>query len=62
MKKKLKQFWNNCTKPQKYFLLFSGWLIGAVFYIFIENPLDTIFLFGGAICAYGIGRVMKGEW
>lgn len=62
MKKKLKQFWNDCTKPQKYFLLFSGWFIGAGLYIAINGPLDVIFLCWGAFCSYGIVRVMNGGW
>lgn len=62
MKMKLKQFWNNCTKGQKYFLLGTGWFIGAVCYVCMPSPIDLIFLIWGAFCGFGLGRVMGGIW
>ena len=62
MKMKLKQFWNNCTKEQKYFFLGAGWLTGAAGYVCMSFPIDFIFLIWGAFCSFGIGRVMNGGW
>ena len=62
MKMKFKQFWNNCTKEQKYFLLGASWFVSTVYYVYIPSPIDLIFLILGAFCSYGIGRVMSGGW
>ena len=62
MKMKFKQFWNNCTKEQKYFLLGAGQFVGTVCYVYTLSPIDLIFLTWETFCSYGIGRIMNGGW
>lgn len=62
MEKKLSQFWNNCTKSQKYTILAIGYIIGAAIYIATPSPFDLIPLCFGAYCGYAFGRVMGGTW
>lgn len=64
MKKKLKQFWNNCTKRSKLCMLFEAWLIFAFIYIAVPDQwflIKTIAIATGAALGSCMGYVYSQE-
>ena len=64
MKKKLKQFWNNCTKRLKLGILFTAWFVFAVIYVAVPDQwflIKTIAIAVGTALGSCMGYVYSQE-
>ena len=64
MKKKLRQFWNNCTKRLKLGVLFTIWLVFGFIYIMVPDQwflIKTTAIAAGTALASCMGYVYSQE-